>query len=181
MSTTSEINISLEPHLAETLSPLLPILPAPLAAQLDPLLEYAQRASSKPESGSSNPAIPVIPYSTLSAIAAWARSTEGRAALHGCSPSLDPGDYTMIALLAGTRTSPERKFPPGRILSQTTDADHRRELNDRRAVTAVINALLSILGSGVATWWAADVLHWREEWVSVLVSVLATTLTNIGT
>ena len=75
----------------------------------------------------------------------------------------------MLALLAGTRTSPGRRFPatdPG--ATPDPQAARRRELSDRRAVTALANALLSVGGAGVATWWAADRLHWRNEWVRPL-------------
>lgn len=76
----------------------------------------------------------------------------------------------MIALLAGTRTSPERKFPAGSPVTRLDGRalsieDVKRNLDDRRAVTAVLNALLSILGSGAATWWAAERLAWKDEWV----------------
>ncbi len=72
----------------------------------------------------------------------------------------------MVALLAGTRTSPERKFPSMPVSTGEGDeAARKRELGDRRAVTAVFNVLLSILGSGLATWWAAGRLAWRDEWV----------------
>ena len=77
----------------------------------------------------------------------------------------------MVALLAGTRTSPERVFPPvdpSLTLQNDPLEIRRRELSDRRAVTALLNALLSIAGAGVATWWAADRLGWRNEWVRLL-------------
>ncbi|PSS31030.1 hypothetical protein PHLCEN_2v2443 [Hermanssonia centrifuga] len=74
----------------------------------------------------------------------------------------------MVALLAGTRTSPERKFPSHAPLVTDGQAEAGRELNDRRAVTAVLNALLSIFGSGAATWWAAEKLYWKDEWCSHL-------------
>lgn len=71
----------------------------------------------------------------------------------------------MLALLAGTTTSPERKYPSVPPPSLDRQASRRRELGDRRAVSAVLNALLSIAGAGVATWWAAGRLAWRDEWV----------------
>lgn len=78
-------------------------------------------------------------------------------------PLLPPHDYTMIALLAGTTTSPERNFP-AYILSDPT-ADQKRDHRDKKAITAVFNAVLSVLGSGAATWWAAEKTGWRAEWV----------------
>ena len=69
----------------------------------------------------------------------------------------------MVALLAGTKTSPERKFPDVPRVSQ--DDESQRARNDRRAIVALLNALLSVIGSGVATWWAAQHLSWENEWV----------------
>lgn len=75
----------------------------------------------------------------------------------------------MIALLAGTQTSPERKFPA--YVARSDDADGRFSYSDRRAVTNVLNALLSIGGAGAATWWAAGRLAWKDQWVCSHVSV----------
>lgn len=70
----------------------------------------------------------------------------------------------MIAMLAGATTSPEGKFgdytpPKG---PQAIEADRAKE---RKAITALLNALLSIGGAAFATWWAADKLRWTNEWV----------------
>ncbi|KAI0084464.1 hypothetical protein BDY19DRAFT_971260 [Irpex rosettiformis] len=160
MTASTELNVSLEPHLLEALNPLRVLLPEPLRSQLHDTLELKTAASSNTTS--------VVPFALLSSISAWTRSAEGIAALQGCSPPLQPSDYSMIALLAGTRSAPDQKFPvdftPPDISNQLVS---RSELNDRRAITALLNALLSILGSGVATWWAADKLNWQNEWVSL--------------
>ncbi|KAI0343084.1 hypothetical protein BDW22DRAFT_1344900 [Trametopsis cervina] len=163
MASASELNVSLEPHLADALHPLVPLLPELLASQLSKVLTEAH---SHPKSGSDTgqTAVAVVPYALLSSISAWSRSPEGLIALNSHDPPLDAGDYTMIALLAGTRTSPDRKFPAGPRPSDSDEVSVQREMNDRRAVTALLNALLSIIGAGVATYWAADKLSWRNEW-----------------
>ncbi|KAH9830642.1 uncharacterized protein C8Q71DRAFT_361893 [Rhodofomes roseus] len=105
-------------------------------------------------------------YSLLSSISAWARSPDGAKSLASYNPPLRPADYSMIALLAGTRTSPERKFPA--YATRKEGADERKTYSDRRAVTNVFNALLSIGGAGAATWWAAGRLDWKDEWKALL-------------
>jgi hypothetical protein len=102
-----------------------------------------------------------IPYSLLLGISKWTRSEDGKHALEENNPPLSPASYSMIALLAGTRTSPDRLFPPPPKHEPT------RELNDRRAVTAIMNALLSIIGAGAAAWFAAQSVGWRDEWVCI--------------
>jgi len=144
-----QLNISLEPHLIDTLRPVLPIASADLASILTPYL------SSDPPS--------TIPYAVLRRLSQWARTT-GCDALRKQSPPLDPQAYIMVALLAGTTTSPERNF--GDFTPARDPADVQAERNkERKAITAILNALLSILGSGFAAWWAADKTGWRNEWV----------------
>jgi len=69
----------------------------------------------------------------------------------------------MISLLAGTTTSPERKFgdyiPPKE--PQEIEANRSRE---KKAITVLLNAFLSIGGVGFAGWWAADHTGWKNEW-----------------
>ncbi|OBZ74213.1 hypothetical protein A0H81_05857 [Grifola frondosa] len=163
------LNVSLEDHLVDVLRPLLTLLPTPLAVQLTPLLSTTSSLQSTGACTSRT-----IPYALLDAISRWARSPDGESALRAHVSPLSPQDYTMIALLAGARTSPERKFPA--IMGKQSlglDHDLKKELSDRRAVTAVINALLSIGGSGVATWWAAERLGWRDEWKVLLALCVA--------
>lgn len=163
-TTKSDINVSLEPHLIEQLQPLLPILPQKLHGELASVLSNSDAGSS-----SEAETLRVIPYSLVFSISIWTRSTSGQSALEGLSPSLHSTAYTMVSLLAGTRTSPERKFPEHSMTAVVDpEQEARRNRSDRRAVTALLNALLSILGSGVATWWAADRLHWKDEWVSLI-------------
>ena len=154
---TEQLNISLEPHLTEALQPLLHILPEDLRSHLQDLI-----LRERPHS-------PTIPYSLLASISAWARTPAGKRALDSHDPPLLPGGYSMIALLAGTQTSPERKFPA--YVARSDDADGRFSYSDRRAVTNVLNALLSIGGAGAATWWAAGRLAWKDQWVRSRFSV----------
>lgn len=173
-SSAATLNVSLEEHLVDTIRPLTALLPGPLAAELSQVLD----ASSPPRPSTPRPRARTIPYALLTAISKWSRSAPGEQALASHAPPLRVQDYTMLALLAGTRTSPERLFPhipmplPGAD-STNTQAARRRELGDRRAVTAVVNALLSIAGAAVATWWAAERLGWRNEWVRLLACSLS--------
>lgn len=165
MSNLSELNISLEPHLVEALEPLVALLPETLSSQLAAALKSVESGQKNTVAVSVVHPIPIVTYSLLSSISAWARTADGIAALRGRNPPLQSSDYSMVSLLAGTRTSPDRKFPQDP--STRNEAEPHDELADRRAITAVMNALLSILGSGAATWWAADKLAWRDEWVSL--------------
>ena len=165
---SNSVNISLEDYLAESLRPLLAILPEHLAAELKDILNFthaAQRIASHDSEPSERTMVRTIPYALLAAISKWARTPEAEYAMKGHEPPLRVQDYSMVALLAGTRTSPERKFPVVVTPITITQVSHSREVGDRRAVIAVVNAMLSIGGSGVATWWAAGRLLWREEWV----------------
>ncbi|KAF5373344.1 hypothetical protein D9615_007460 [Tricholomella constricta] len=152
-----DLNISLEPHLVDTLQPLQAIAPQELAHTL------SQYTSSSPS--------PTIPYSLLQSVSKWARTTAGLETLRSQSPPLDPHAYSMIALLAGTTTSPERKLgayvPP-----PAPEEIEAARLAERKSITALLNALLSIVGSGFAVWWAADKLRWKNEW-RVLLALLA--------
>ena len=145
-----QLSISLEDHLVDTLRPLHSQLPDHLAQELTPYL-----STSPP---------PAIPYSLLFSISRWTRSDSGLEALHTQTPPLNPQSYSMVSLLAGAATSPERFFgsytPPKDPAE--VQAEKKRE---RKAITALLNALLSIVGSAFATWWAAEMLGWRNEWV----------------
>ena len=158
MSNEPPLNVSLEPHLAEALTEALRILPDTIASDVKAALDSPRTPVKDVADGAYTGGL--ISYDLLHRVAQWAHSSDGEARLK--EQKLQPSAYSMVALLAGTRTSPERRFPApdSPILSQ--------ELNDRRAITALLNALLSILGSGVAVWWAADRLRWAEEWVSLL-------------
>ena len=150
-----DLSVSLEPHLIEILRPLVNTIPAPLSAELSPLL--LETASS--------PTTPTISYALLQSISRWARTEEAARALRSKDPPLDPLAYNMVALLAGTRTSPDKKFPQ-LPHSSTRIESAARDIGDRRAIIAVLNALLSVICTGAATWWAAQRTGWRDEWVS---------------
>jgi len=151
-----DLNISLEPHLVDTLTPLRAIVSPELAKTLAIYTAL--------------PPPPTIPYSILQSISQWARST-GLETLRSQSPPLDPHAYSMISLLAGTTTSPERKlgtFVPPKELEEIETA----KAAERKSITALLNALLSIFGCGFAVWWAADMLRWKNEW-RVLLALFA--------
>ncbi|KAF7294490.1 hypothetical protein MKEN_01441600 [Mycena kentingensis (nom. inval.)] len=141
------LNVSLELHLHQILTPLQSLLPPDLADQLDPYLVH--------------PPPPTIPYPLLLAISQWTRTPAGDALLRGAS--LNPSSYTMVALLAGTTTSPERKF--GTYIPEPSPEDVAAARKaERKAITSIVNALLSIFGSGFAAWWASDKVGWKYEW-----------------
>lgn len=153
LMSNAELNISLEEHLQETLAPLSDILPSDISSQL--LSKTHNPDSDLP------PQPRTIPYSLLLSISKWARTPAGLEGLK--ARKLSPNDYTMIALLAGTTTSPERSFPA--YVAPDPVADQKRDNRDRKAITALVNAVLSVLGSGGATWWAVSNIGWQPEWV----------------
>ena len=169
-SRASALNISLEDHLANSLRPLLGLLPETLAKELKDALESTPGASHTsalclelPE----HAPVRTISYALLTAISKWTRTPFAEHAMSSHKPPLRAQDYSMVALLAGTRTSPERTYPLLSNPATNDQASQARELGDRRAVTAVVNALLSVGGAGIATWWAAGRLSCRDEWVSL--------------
>ena len=150
LMSTSEIKVSLETHLLHGLNRISPILPNHLATDL---AQYIV-----------NPPPLAIPYKTLLAISQWTRTADGQDALQ--AHSIRSHDYSMISLLAGTTSSPEGKFgtyiPP-----KEPEQIEAERINERKSITALINALLSIGGVAFATWWAADKTGWRNEWVRI--------------
>ncbi|KAF9245296.1 hypothetical protein BU15DRAFT_26540, partial [Melanogaster broomeanus] len=150
------LKVSLEPHLLEALSPLLGLLPTELSEELAIYLSSEQ--NTRPT--------PVIPYDCLQRVSRWCRTSDGRSTLQSYSPSLDPQSYTMVSLLAGTRTSPEKRYPS--YVAQDPEEERRRATKDRKAISAVVNAVLSVAGTGVATWWASQHTALRMEWRALL-------------
>jgi len=144
-----ELNISLEPHLIDVLAPLPPLLPAELAMKLTPFLK--------------DPTPPTIPYKILQIVSQWSRSAAGSAALRSHSLHLDQNAYSMVALLAGTTTSPERKFPQHTPPKDPAELEKQKK-DEKKAITTLLNALLSIGGCGFAAWWAAEKTGWKIEW-----------------
>jgi hypothetical protein len=151
LMSTTDINISLETHLLHGLNLIAPTLPHQLTNDLAQYLV--------------DPPPLTIPYKTLFAISQWTRTTDGQKALQ--ARSLNPHDYSMISLLAGTMSSPEGKFgtyiPP-----KEPEQIGAERANERKSITALINALLSIGGVAFAAWWAADRTGWRNEWVRII-------------
>ena len=154
------LRVSLEPHLVEKLRPLVLAIPAPLSAELTPLLSEATSSSSSAPTRT-------ISHALLSSLSKWTRTEEGTRELKSKDPPLDPRAYSMVALLAGTRTSPDKKFPQPPPSSRSGSSTVARDISDRRAVIAVLNALLSVICTGAAIWWAAQRTGWRDEWVRV--------------
>ncbi|KAF8582714.1 hypothetical protein K439DRAFT_1230811, partial [Ramaria rubella] len=138
--------VSLPLHLRSTLEPLVCSLPSDLRARLS---SYLTESHSE------------ISYFLLSDISKWARTDEAQAKLQ--ARHLDISDYTMISLLAGTITSPSSKFPPYSPPRGAEEAA-KRAASDRKAITAIMNALLSIGGAWYAAWWASSRTGWRDEW-----------------
>lgn len=176
--TQSPVLVSLPSHLYSTLLPLVPILPSSLSSKLDSILserEYIERRSASleqlPQDDTEDAANAqhTIPYSLLQSISAWTRSADGSEAL--TRAGLVPSSYGIVSLLAGTQTQ-MRGPPPITSSSVTfsTTAEVGLGKEDRRAIVALMNALLSIVGSGVAGWWAAGGLRWQDEWVSPIAS-----------
>ena len=146
-STAQEVNVSLEDHLLENLRGILPLLPEAIRPSLE---KYVREPR------------PHIPYSILANVSKWSRTDEGRATLE--AKDLNEASYTTVALLAGTLTSPERKFgdyvPP-------KDADEIavEQARERKLITALANSVLSIAGVGVGVFWASEKIGWKNEWV----------------
>ncbi|KAI8974556.1 hypothetical protein BD414DRAFT_180060 [Trametes punicea] len=177
-SGSGSLTVSLEDHLAQRLRPLLPLLPPGTAEELNSILTTDPPELSRGEAEDrflEAPPVKTIPYTLLSSISRWTRTPEGVQALASHEPPLRQEDYAMVALLAGTRTCPNRRYPSVPVPATADDAltSQKRELGDRRAVTAVINALLSVAGSGVAVYWAAGRLTWKEEWKVLLALFVA--------
>ena len=148
-----KLNVSLEPHLRDALTALFRILPEDTSQQLNTHLSAEADAT----------AVPVIPYKLILKISSWCQTSNGKAALQGCSPPLDPQSYTMVSLLAGTRTSPEKHFPP--YTAKDPEEEQRLQTKDRKAIATLVNAVLSVLGTGVATWLASEHAGIQLEWV----------------
>ncbi|KAJ2919514.1 hypothetical protein MD484_g886, partial [Candolleomyces efflorescens] len=148
MTTTAKgLNISLEPHLVDALKQVQNILPEELRAELT---DYVAQ-----------PAKSIIPYELLQSVSQWSRTPGGKGKLD--SKSMNPVDYSMVSLLAGTTTSPEKPFgdytPPATPEKRASD-----RARERKAITALINSLFSIFGAGFAAWWGADRTGWRDEY-----------------
>ncbi|EJD48042.1 hypothetical protein AURDEDRAFT_183771 [Auricularia subglabra TFB-10046 SS5] len=135
--------VSLPPHLRAALLAALTHLPVELGFTVAQHLQDGTGA----------------PYNVLADVSRWARTNDIRTEF-----GLDPHDYTLVALLAGTRTSPNANF--------SVPSDGAAHRSDKQAITALINGLFSVIGVGVAGWWAASGAGWDNE-VSVLFGLMA--------
>jgi hypothetical protein len=154
MSNDCDLPISLNPHLCRLLEQLPPLLPANLRDQLTPCLSRAQKQIQHDKGYPQ----PTVPYALLLALSRWSRIP------NALPPPLDPAQYSMLNLLAGSTTSPNTKFPP---LAPPQGAQERnRKREERRAIIALVNAVVSIVGSGVAGWWVSAPKGWSVELAS---------------
>ncbi|KAI6009348.1 hypothetical protein BKA83DRAFT_4416251 [Pisolithus microcarpus] len=151
------LNVSLEAHLRGTLVAIQRITPTDLFDDLAPYVSSDEQHSAQ---------VAVIPYDTLQRISKWTRTPEGMKALQDCSPPLDPQSYSMVSLLAGCRTSPEKRFPPHVVKDPVEES--RRASETRKAIATVANGALSVVGTGAATWWASEWTGLKLEWRTLL-------------
>ncbi|CAE6526202.1 hypothetical protein RSOLAG22IIIB_02699 [Rhizoctonia solani] len=140
MSTTS-----VPEHLWETLLPLTKLDIEP--PELQSLLQEHIKPTIEDTSTE-------VPYDLITGIAKWSGSDKGKEMLK--AEGLDPSSYSLIPLLAGTTFAPSSKPPPPPPPEHDPAAD-------KRAITALINGLFSVVGVGFAAWWAAGNIHWRNE------------------
>lgn len=147
-SSNADLTVSLEPHLLDVLRRVHPIVPGTLQERLSSELPRSE-----------------IHYVLLSDVSKWSRSDAGLEALK--AKDIDPASYSMISLLAGTVTSPSKKLPPY-VPPASAEDIALRNWNDKKAIAAVLNGLLSVGCSGGAAWWAADRSGWRDEWVRIV-------------
>jgi hypothetical protein len=164
-SVTVDANISFTRDLAERLDPLKRILPTRLSVPIPSLPPSPPHSPTATTSDSVTTTTPTIPHTLLYAISKWTRTEEGAVVLS--ENSLNPRSFEMVSLLAGSITSPDRRFPAQRVETNSPLVNTRREINDRKAVVSLINALLSVGGSGVATWYGTGVAGWQNEWVRI--------------
>ncbi|KAI6044245.1 hypothetical protein EDC04DRAFT_2561716 [Pisolithus marmoratus] len=155
--TKDRLNVSLETHLRETLVAIQKITPAELSDDLAPYVSSDEQSSAR---------VAVIPYDVLQRVSKWTRTPEGTKALQDCSPPLDPQSYSMVSLLAGSRTSPEKHFPPYVAGDPLEESRHASET--RKAIATVVNGALSVAGTGAATWWAGERTGLKLEWRTLL-------------
>ncbi|KAI6149759.1 hypothetical protein BKA82DRAFT_135359 [Pisolithus tinctorius] len=151
------LNVSLETHLRETLAAIQKITPAKLSDDLVPYVSSDEQPTTD---------VAVIPYDILQRVSKWTRTPEGMKVLQDCSPPLDPQSYSMVSLLAGSRTSPEKHFPL--YVANDPLEESKRASETRKAVATVVNGALSVAGTGAATWWASEWTGLKLEWRALL-------------
>ena len=84
----------------------------------------------------------------------------------------------MIALLAGTVTSPAAKLAPYKRSPSPEEKAIIRS-KERKAISALINGVLSVIGVGVAAWWASNSSGWKRENVSLFPFALGISYTSV--
>ncbi|CAE6421723.1 unnamed protein product [Rhizoctonia solani] len=152
--------ISVPEHLWEALAPLTKLEIEP--SELQTLLREHIKPTIEETSAE-------IPYDLITGIARWAGSEKAKDTLK--AEGLDPISYSLIPLLAGTTFAPSSKPPP-------PPPPEYDSSEDRRAITALINGLFSVVGVGFAAWWAAGSVHWRNE-TRVLLALAASIVVAI--
>lgn len=140
----SEVTVSLTPPLHESLSALIPLLPSEQADELTTALTH-----------------PTIPYPLLLSISRWTRHPDAQTSLR--KADLEPSAYAMVPLLAGSKTDPDRHFPPH--VPQSVSLEEAASAKEtKKQITALLNGLLSVIGAGVAAWFVGRSAGWRNEW-----------------
>jgi len=150
--------VSLPEHLHATLLLLLkpsPLPPSEIASGISSHVKQTIEESSTE-----------IPCDVLRDVSNWAQTEDAAVLLR--ERGLNPSEYLMISLLAGTIFAPSSRPPP---IVSIPDPDEQQR-RDRKAISALINAMFSIIGVGVAAWYAAGASGWRDEW-KVLFSIFA--------
>ncbi|PVF99260.1 hypothetical protein CPB86DRAFT_783849 [Serendipita vermifera] len=139
----SSLKVSIPEHLRQSLEPLIELLPPELVLVVQEALKGNE-----------------ILYDTIVNVSKWAVTDEGRAALE--DKKLNPRDYDRISLLAGTITGPSKRLPPPEPKPEPWEVA-QDEKNTRRAVAALFNGLFSVIGVGVAVWWAGRTAGWSDN------------------
>jgi len=157
-SAVTTITVSVPPYLKESLVELercgedIPIsLRETVEDFLNSIRDGQRDGASTPEIG----------YETLHQISRWAQSEAGKSSLR--SHGLDASDYLLISLLSGVTSSPSTNPPPYDPDEFNPNKTSRRAAQDRRAIVALLNALFSILGVGIGSFWIAGSAGWKLE------------------
>lgn len=141
---------SFEPDLQETLRSLLPVLPPNKASSLKGYL-IKGKYETKPE----------VPYDFLRDISRWVQTNSDTNAFK--EANLKAVDYSMIALLAGSMSSPRSTFPP---MERKSSVGRETFSQSTKEITTLLNCAITVVGAGVAAWFASSRTGWGNEWVS---------------
>ncbi|KAF8327146.1 uncharacterized protein EI90DRAFT_1819185 [Cantharellus anzutake] len=152
------ITVSVPTHLQETLINLDKCKENIPSSLHETIRDFLNPAEDREREGGSTRE---IRHHTLHQISRWAQSEEGRSSLR--SHGLDPADYLLISLLSGVTSLPFTNPPPYDPDAGDPNKASRRAAQDRRAVVALLNALFSILGVGIGSFWIAGSGGWKLE------------------